>query len=153
MRSLAFGFLVSLCAWSWIAAADPLGTVPTGWLGLGYQCRIDPIEESSFLIVLGTAPESAAREAGLEPHDLIVEVDGEPVRCADQAEAMEIFRELEAGQEVSLVVSKGDRRRTVVLVADEATEDQRDAWKAQYERQMKQRRIDARRQEPAERKD
>ena len=60
-------------------------------------------------------PASPAARAGLQPGDVIVSLDGRPVRGADDLIA--IGKSLRRGRSVHAVIVRGDERRQVTLLA------------------------------------
>lgn len=60
------------------------GDAHWAWFGVNWQPLKDFERDTAFgatngVVVAGTAPQSPAREAGLEPNDRVVSIDGEPV--------------------------------------------------------------------------
>lgn len=80
------------------------------FVGIGVYSNLDPV--SGKLVVISTFPGSSAEQAGIQPHDSILLVDGQPVLDGD--------RNRLRGPECSAVVvslqSPGGARRDVMLV-------------------------------------
>jgi carboxyl-terminal processing protease len=87
-------------------------------IGVFYGFRLTP---QPHVVVLSLMPESPAESAGLEVHDSIYAVDGEPVR-ADEAETISQRIRGPADSEVILTVQKpGGQRRDVTVKRGQIT--------------------------------
>jgi carboxyl-terminal processing protease len=81
-------------------------------IGVFYGFREAP---EPRVVVLSVIPESPAAEAGLQPHDAIYAVDGEPIRADERDTIVNRIRG-EAGSDVTLTVqTPGAERREVTL--------------------------------------
>lgn len=110
------------------------GRVRRAWLGLNFQATQD-LEEVTGETERGALlrevePGSPAAEAGLEPQDLLVRLDGEEVACRFTDELCDLRRRigsLPVGKPVEAVVRRAGKERTVFLttaeLADSVGED------------------------------
>ncbi|MEX2659738.1 MAG: trypsin-like peptidase domain-containing protein [Acidimicrobiales bacterium] len=72
------------------------------------------IDRGKGAFVVTVLPGSGAADAGLEPGDVIIEVDGEAV--VDAAGLTELIGDLEPGQEISVIVERGGEEQTFTAV-------------------------------------
>lgn len=95
---------------------------PSGYLGFGIKCGPCGIRDGARFfdenppVITSVAEDSPADEAGLEPDDAILAIDGHDILSDEGGER---FSEIEPGDRVELTVRRGDRRRTVTLEAGE----------------------------------
>ena len=95
------------------------GSVERGWLGVQIQPVSDEIAESLGLAeasgALVTAPqgESPAAAAGVEPGDVIIEVDGNSVE--DPRALARLVAELTPGEDVDLTVWRDGQEETITV--------------------------------------
>ena len=75
-----------------------------GFLGVSVD-----FDDSGRLVVLSVAGDSPAAQAGIEPGDALVEIDGREVRQADALREMLMSKS--AGDEIKLAVARGDETR------------------------------------------
>jgi S1-C subfamily serine protease len=75
---------------------------PTAFLGTQVQ------DDEDGALVVGIAPDSPAAEAGIEKGDLIVAVDGEPVRSGD--DLLQAVGVHAPGDEVTITVERDGKR-------------------------------------------
>jgi serine protease Do len=68
-----------------------------------------PVEEGAAVAVV--EPDSAAARAGLQQGDVIVELEGEPIRAVEDLFAQ--LRRRRAGEEVTLTIVRDGKRREV----------------------------------------
>lgn len=85
-----------------------------GWIGLGF-CRYQPPrrESDGWLEVAGLAPGSPAETSGLEVGDLLVAIDGRPLRFESPKEVLEFFRSRTVGRVLKLELRRGLETKTV----------------------------------------
>lgn len=69
------------------------------------------------LKVAGVTPGSAAEKAGVQAGDVIVAVDGKPVRSGKGAPAAGMLHGLKVGQRVALGLDRGGKARTIRVTA------------------------------------
>ncbi|HLE61202.1 MAG TPA: PDZ domain-containing protein [Thermoanaerobaculaceae bacterium] len=99
-------------------------------LGLVLQSEKNPKTDAIGAYVEALTPGSPAEEAGLQPGDVIVKFNGEPLASAkveaDEDESipttrlMELARNLKDGDKVTLEYRRGDQTRTVTVTATRA---------------------------------
>jgi len=110
-QGLGFAIPINLAKW---VAQEILthGKVVRGWLGVTVQELTPPVAQALGLdhgvIVLKVFPGSPAQMAGLEPGDIILEVNGKPIRNATELQ-FEIMK-TPPGKEVTLTVLRGDKK-------------------------------------------
>jgi serine protease Do/serine protease DegQ len=99
------------------------GKVTRGWLGVGIQPLTSELAKSfgvatgEGVLVNQVMPGSPAESAGLRSGDVIVDVDGKPIK--DARALQRIIAETEIGKPIELTVLRGKERRTVkVQVAE-----------------------------------
>jgi Do/DeqQ family serine protease len=95
------------------------GRVTRGWLGVGIQ-PLTPELAKSFgvpadegILVSQVMPKSPAETAGLKAGDLILSVDGKPVK--DPHELQRIIAEMEIGKSIELTTLREKTKRVVTL--------------------------------------
>ena len=91
--------------------AAPSAATETGWLGITVDDSLVP----GRLVVVEVAPEGPAAVAGLEPQDLLLGLNGSPLRTSDEMAAM--LATISPGMTVKAAVGKGDRVEERSLVA------------------------------------
>lgn len=72
------------------------------------------MKEGEFVRIISPIANSPAEEAGLQPNDLIVEVEGESVAELNITEAVSLIRGPE-GSEVTLLILRGEQEFTLTL--------------------------------------
>ncbi len=99
------------------------GKVTRGWLGVGIQ-PLTPELAKSFglsaeegILVNQVMPKSPAEAAGLKTGDLILSVDGKPLK--DPRELQRIIAETEVGKRIELTILRDKARRTVKVQVGE----------------------------------
>lgn len=103
------------------------GRVARGWLGVLIQDVDRELAESFDMdrprgaLVAEVMPDSPAREAGLEPGDIITEFDGREVGTS--ADLPPMVGRMRAGKEVELTVIRAGEQRTIDLTLGELPED------------------------------
>lgn len=75
------------------------------------------IEEDDGVLVLNIVERGPAAQAGLEPGDLITEIDGESLETAE--DLLGALRQEEPGQTVTLTVVRGDEEQTVSVALED----------------------------------
>lgn len=90
------------------AVDEALGS---GWLGITVDDSLVP----GRLVVVEVAPEGPAALAGLEPQDLLLGINGSPLRTSDEMAA--ILATIAPGMTVKAAVGKGERVEERSLVA------------------------------------
>ncbi|MEN9235000.1 MAG: S41 family peptidase [Gloeomargarita sp. GMQP_bins_120] len=96
-----------------------LQTTTAGELtGVGLQIVLDT--ERQVPLVVAPIPGSPAAQAGIQSHDRIVAIDGEPTQGMDMEAAASRLRG-SPGTTVTLTLERGDRRWTVTLARQRVT--------------------------------
>ena len=97
------------------------GSLSKGWLGLGLVCVACAAPAPGSAAAFRTFPEigdvrpdSPAAQAGLQPGDVLLAVDGASLKTTDGASR---FRSIEPNQQLSLLVLRGVQTISVVVTA------------------------------------
>lgn len=93
------------------------GRVIRGWLGVSAEMIIgidDLGQTTRSLLVTDTAPYGPATRAGIEPGDLIIALDGEPVD--DVRRAMQTIARLRPGERVQVGLQRAEQQLSVDAV-------------------------------------
>ena len=113
-QGLGFAIPINLAKW----VAQQLlehGKVIRGWLGVVVQDLTPPVAEALGLnhgvIVLKVVPGSPAEQAGLKPGDIILAVNGKPIKNASDLQ-FEIMK-TKPGTKVKLLVLRGNEKITL----------------------------------------
>jgi serine protease Do len=133
-QGLGFAIPINLAKW----VADQLlkyGKVIRGWLGVVVQDLTPPVAEALGLdhgvIVLKVLPGSPAEKAGLKPGDIILEVNGKPVKSVTDLQ-FEIMK-TKPGNKVNLLVLRGDKKlSTEVTIGEYSSSVEREGQEIYY---------------------
>jgi serine protease Do len=119
-QGLGFAIPINLAKW----VAQQLiehGKVVRGWLGVVIQELTPPVAQALNIdhgvIVLKVLPGSPAQQAGLQPGDIILAVNGKPITDATQLQ-FEIMK-TPPGKEVKLTVLRGDKKLEIPVKVGE----------------------------------
>ena len=103
------------------------GEVKRGLLGVMIE-NIDPVtaealgmENAQGVQIIGVSPGKAAEKAGVEIGDLVVELDGEPIRNATELRSR--IGATPPGTRVQLVVLREGKEKTLTVVLDQLTHE------------------------------
>jgi serine protease Do len=107
------GFAIPINLAKWVANQIlKYGKVIRGWLGVVVQDLTPPVAEALNLdhgvIVLKVLPGSPAEQAGLQPGDIILEVNGKPVKNATDLQFQ--IMKIKPGTEIPIVVLRGNKK-------------------------------------------
>lgn len=100
---------------------EPVAGLPHPWMGIGLRCSIEGNWFSKDLrfteppTIFRLEPGSNAEKAGLEPGDVLTEIDGIPL---DTLEGTEHFVRVQPGDTVEWTVLRDGRRRTIEMEAE-----------------------------------
>jgi hypothetical protein len=95
---------------------------PSGYLGFGIKCGPCGIRDGVRFfdenppVVTNVVASGPADEAGLEPDDVILAIDGLDITSEEGGER---FSKIEPGDRVELTIRRGDERRSMTLEAGE----------------------------------
>jgi S1-C subfamily serine protease len=117
-----------LVATLFVAASLAAGTVPQGWLGFGFLTHRAANGTIDFLHVRNVAKGGPADRAGLRPLDVIVALNGTPVRFRDDRAALAFFAHTALGQRVVVTVVRSGQPRRLAVVAARPPNDQSATW-------------------------
>ncbi len=85
-----------------------------GWLGLSYGYH--QTGQRPWLHVIALDPGGPSERAGLRVQDIIVAIDGKPVRFANEIESMAFFLNLPPRRTVTFDVVRRNRRLAVPVI-------------------------------------
>ncbi|RTZ57987.1 MAG: serine protease [Gammaproteobacteria bacterium] len=132
-QGLGFAIPINLAKW----VANELltyGKVVRGWLGVVVQELTPPIAQALGLdhgvIVLKVIPGSPAQEGGLEAGDIILAINGKPIKDATDLQFK--IMKTPPGEEVTLTVLRGEKKLTLKVKIGELPERDKIAQKAIY---------------------
>jgi membrane-associated protease RseP (regulator of RpoE activity) len=80
----------------------PLPNLPPDFMPFGHQFPQLPESIEQAVVIRSVTPESPAAEAGLEPGDLVTEINGEPITDLDSF--VDTIRSFKPGDQVSLTI-------------------------------------------------
>jgi C-terminal processing protease CtpA/Prc len=109
-------------------------TLARGWLGIGFD-YVEAEEAGARvgrLVVLGVAPKSPARTAGVLAGDVIVALEGKSFIFANRQAALERFASIRPGDTVRLTVLRGHSKLEMAVVAAPMTAEQAAAIQRSY---------------------
>ena len=111
-------------------SATPLPAKPRAWLGFDYifHPADSKAHKAAWLFVRNVRAESPAARAGLWPQDLIVGIDGAPLRFADAAAALAFFGSVGVGRVLRLTVMHANKAVVVTIVAAAPPADFQPRW-------------------------
>ncbi len=93
-----------------VEAANLEDDISGSFQGIGAEV----MKEGEFVRIISPIANSPAEEAGLQPNDLVVEVDGESVAELTINEAVALIRGPE-GSEVTMLIRRGEQQFTLTL--------------------------------------
>ena len=113
-QGLGFAIPINLAKW----VAKQLiehGKVIRGWLGVVIEDLTPPVAEALGLnhgvIVLKVVPGSPAEKAGLQPGDIILAINGNPIKNATDLQFA--VMKTPPGEEITLTVLRGDKKLNI----------------------------------------
>lgn len=126
--SIGIGFAVpSSLAQPVIAQFKKYGKTRRGWLGVRIQTVTDEIAESLGLdkgrgaLVASVTEGGPAQKAGIQQGDVVLELDGKPVKSMRRLPR--IVAETEIDKDVEVVVWRDGKRKTLTVKIGELTDD------------------------------
>ncbi|HIQ26682.1 MAG TPA: Do family serine endopeptidase [Aquifex aeolicus] len=132
-QGLGFAIPINLAKW---VAKELLthGKVVRGWLGVVVQELTPPVAQALGLdhgvIVLKVYPGSPAQNGGVEPGDIILAVNGEPVKDATDLQFK--IMKTPPGKEITLTILRGEKKLTLKVKVGEFPEKGNITTKAIY---------------------
>ena len=115
------------------AAAPPANP---GWLGFSFEYHApgtEPGAANGWMWVQRVAANGPAATAGLRPQDVIVALDGKPVRFPTDLAVLEYLGRVAPGQRLALSVTRANQTLAINLTAVAMTEQQLRAWQRNFE--------------------
>jgi hypothetical protein len=119
-----------------LGVLTPLEKKGRGWLGIGFHYF-----ESEFLgrkegrlLILGVAPGSPAKRAGLLPHDIVVAINENEFAFPGQVAALDFFGQFQEGDRVRLTVRRGQAQLVIALSCGRLTQERAVALARSYQR-------------------
>jgi C-terminal processing protease CtpA/Prc len=103
-----------------------------GWLGFGFVRHMSE-DGSCWLMVERVADEGPARRGGLYPQDAIVEIDGKPLRFANDFEVLQFLGKVKAGQKIRFTLRRAARTVKVTVLAVAMSDEQFVKWRFNLE--------------------
>ncbi|WP_277811202.1 Do family serine endopeptidase [Chromohalobacter canadensis] len=102
------------------------GRVIRGWLGIDVQA-MTPDLASSFglktltgVVIASVVPDGPGDKAGLQPGDVLMSINGEPI--VDAREAMADIAEISPGTQLPITIVRDGKKREITLTAGERPE-------------------------------
>jgi membrane-associated protease RseP (regulator of RpoE activity) len=93
------------------AAVVRAGAAGSGWLGIA----VDDTLVTGRLVVVEVAPDGPAAKAGIQPQDMLLAINGSPLKNGDELAAA--LAAIVAGQQVKMAVGRDNRVEDVVARA------------------------------------
>ena len=118
-RGQGIGFAIP--AWTAQSIVNQLrtkGRVERTWLGVSIRDLSEG--DAKGVLIVATAPNGPARRGGMQPGDVVVQVDSQPVRTA--RDLLTYLNAKPVGTAVRLVVQRGGQRVTVGVTLQAAPE-------------------------------
>lgn len=114
----------------------PQATRP-GWLGFGFKSPAKGASKGgaafTWLFVQKVTRGGPAESAGLRPGDMIVAIQGHPLRFRTDTEILSQLSKIHPAEHLDIEVVRGSAKRSVRIVAAEMDDDQFAAWKHNFE--------------------
>lgn len=105
-----------------------------GWLGLGYHHQpATAASKDGWLFVERLAPGGPSARAGVKPQDVVVAIDGKPLRFRTDADLFAALARIRPGQRVILGIRRGGTAVAVPVVAAAMTDEQYAMWRHNFE--------------------
>jgi S1-C subfamily serine protease len=114
------------------AAARP------GWLGIAYTVHSE--SGSGWLYIRGIAPKSPAERADLRPGDLVIAIDGRPVRFQQDVDVLRYLATIRPDQSIALTIIREQKQRVIHAIAAQMSAETYERWKYNFELATKKRR-------------
>lgn len=93
-----------------------LAAQPRGWLGFGYNYVRQP-DGSGWLHVQNIAPGGPAAVGGLQPYDIVLEINGKRMTYATDVALVEALTGFAPGQKLRLKVVRRERTLFLTVVS------------------------------------
>lgn len=112
------------------------GKSSQGYLGVDLSDVTDEqisalkLKEAHGAEIIGMDHDAPACKAGLQVHDVILQMNGQTIESQEQLRRM--LRETPAGRQVSFVVSRDGQQRTVLIQLANREDVEREAWENHY---------------------
>ncbi len=123
----------------YVAPASAFGSpakTPQGYLGVGLrdvtEDQVAPLKlkEARGAEIIFVDHDGPACKAGLQAHDVIVQINGTPIDNGEQLRRM--LHDAPPGREITLVISRDGQERTIVTQLANRDEVGRKAWEERY---------------------
>jgi S1-C subfamily serine protease len=122
---IAMLVIIGWCAAMLLADARP------GWLGFGFTLHTEASQQ--WLHVRTIADGGPAAQAGLRQGDLIVAIDGKPLRFQDDLAVLERLGTVKPQQTVTVTVARADTRLRLRLKAAPMSDARWERWQLNLE--------------------
>ena len=133
MNALGLAAAILVLASQATVSSEPIA--PKAWLGLRFHLQpADDIHSSAFLFIDAVAPGGPAERAGLKKQDLVVALDGKPIRFPSNVEALRFFASVRVGQKLRAQVIRNGQKREVIITPADLPESARSAWESNVKR-------------------
>lgn len=113
-----------------VALAAAAGEPRPGYLGLNFTYHPPSEGSAGYMTVRNVAPGGPAERAGVQPGDLIVEMEDAPFAFSSAYEMLLRWASQEAGTPVKLTIMRKRKRQTIELVTDPLSDAGYERWKA-----------------------
>jgi S1-C subfamily serine protease len=107
-----------------------------GWLGLGFTYHVNARsagDVNGWMLVEEVSIGGPAQRAGLRAQDVIVAIDGHPLRFDGERAVLDYLGHIRPHQQIVLATIRIHERRVVRVIAAEMTDDQYVVWRNNFE--------------------
>lgn len=116
-----------LAVFALLLAAAAGGERP-GWLGFGFDYHRATAPASGWMVVLAVAPNSPAAKGGLQPQDLITQINKKPLQFATDADLLAALGKIRAGEKVTFRVRRGTATIDATVTAAPMSDEMYRLW-------------------------
>jgi predicted metalloprotease with PDZ domain len=130
-------FRISILLFAFYAFGAPHLATRPGWLGFGFKSPPKAASKGdaafTWLFVQKVTRGGPAESAGLRPGDMIVGIQGHPLRFRTDTDILSQLSKIHAAEQLDVDVVRQSTKRSLRIVAAEMDDDQFAAWKHNFE--------------------